>query len=252
MPLSIFRSYADRKPASTIATLLREHHSTESFVEESADRELYPSQTWATFATGVEFEKHGVYWYLHRYWPASFPDHWEVPPFDDAWVARYQGEIPAALGALDRFLGDQLEYCLATGRRLLVVTSMGQQGGLEVDPIDRQVLVVDDPLRFAAALGVDAGFETLNAMVPHLSMRFDSIEVAKRGQHPSDGAVGRGGARVQTSRGQRRPSRPTHAERHGAAGQLTRRRPGGPTGRPGRTRTGHSRVDRGAAGSPPS
>ncbi len=336
IPLSIFRWYSRLRPRSTVAEILRRHHATESFVEESPDRELYPSQTWATFATGIGYEKHGIYWYgdpkpaefplywqlaaqhvsvgiagtlhssplsaqggqpglrfalpdafatdadtlptslsglqqfnldmtrgnsravgstfpvgayaagvsavarvarlrtmaelgqmatlvaagkinrerlrtgqfllmgdafarqlrkhqptlaifftnhvaaaMHRYWPASFPNEWVDHPYDDDWIGRFRDEIPAAMDAFDRFLGEQLAFCQATNRRLLVVTSMGQRGGEALDSIEDQVLVVDDAGRFASALGVVAPFELLHAMVPHLSLRFADTDTAR-------------------------------------------------------------------------
>ncbi len=76
IPLTLYRWYAELKPESTIATLLDAGVVGESQVFEEADRELYPSQTWATLATGMPYEKHGVYWYGDPK-PAEFPLYWQ-------------------------------------------------------------------------------------------------------------------------------------------------------------------------------
>ncbi|NNF54363.1 MAG: hypothetical protein HKN03_07965 [Acidimicrobiales bacterium] len=78
IPLRIFRWYAANHPESAIAELLSSGAVTESIIhDEVGEKELYPSQTWATLATGVPLEKHKVYWYADPK-PDEFPLYWEL------------------------------------------------------------------------------------------------------------------------------------------------------------------------------
>ena len=76
IPLSLMRWYAATRPTSSIARLLADGSVGQTQVFEEGGRELYPSQTWATLATGVGYEKHGVYWYGDPK-PAEFPLYWQ-------------------------------------------------------------------------------------------------------------------------------------------------------------------------------
>lgn len=115
---------------------------------------------------------------MHRYWYANFPDDWEDELYDDRWVARYRGEIPAALDALDRLVGRLGPWCRRTGRTLVLTSSMGQTGGAPlVDRSDHQ-LVVRDPEAFARAVGVDQRFEVRRCMVPSVTVAFDDERAA--------------------------------------------------------------------------
>ncbi len=115
---------------------------------------------------------------MHRYWFANFPDDWSVALFDQAWIDRFAGELPAALTALDAFLGRILSFCEATDRTLLLLSSMGQTGGQPLVHDGDLAVLVDRVPTFAAWLGIDAPFEVRNSMVPHLSLDFGSPEIA--------------------------------------------------------------------------
>ncbi len=115
---------------------------------------------------------------MHRYWPANFPDDWAERPYDEAWIERFQAEIPFALQVLDRFLARILAFCRRTDRTLVLISSMGQVGGQEIDAGGDRVLVAAEPERLARALGVTASFEVRNAMAPHVSMQFVDVETA--------------------------------------------------------------------------
>ncbi len=341
IPLSLLKWHGERHPSSFIAELLTTGAAvTETQVYPEADRELYPSQTWATLATGVPYEKHQVYWYgdpkppefplywqhaarhrsvgivgslhssplrtqgdqpglrfalpdpfasdadarprslsslqrfnlamtqansravanrfpaadylrglrvlprvgvrastaarlarlaasvatgrvprerlrtgqfllladvfarlldehdpdlavfftnhlaaaMHRYWPASFPRDWDNHPYGPDWIERFSDEIPVALHALDRFLAETWNRCLSTDRILVVVSSMGQEGGGEVDEGGPVALVVDDGEQLARRLGVDGRFRIRQAMAPHLTMQFDTEEGAVKAE----------------------------------------------------------------------
>lgn len=115
---------------------------------------------------------------MHRYWPANFPEDWDEQPYDQAWVERFRHEIPFALNLLDRFIGRVLTFCRRTDRTLVLLSSMGQVGGEEIDAGGDHVLVASEPELFARSLGVSASFEVRSAMAPHVSMRFVDSETA--------------------------------------------------------------------------
>jgi hypothetical protein len=80
VPPHIFRWYAEQFPASAIARLVWEGALRTTVNRDLPDlggRELYPSQTWATLATGVPFADHGVYWYGDPK-PRRFPLYWQL------------------------------------------------------------------------------------------------------------------------------------------------------------------------------
>jgi hypothetical protein len=114
---------------------------------------------------------------MHRYWFASFPEDWDEPLYDDSWVARFAGELPAALDALDRYLGRMARYCRSTDRTLVLISSMGQCGGAPLEFRHDHQLVVEEPERFLATLGVDGPFELRKCMVPHVTV--DLLEPAR-------------------------------------------------------------------------
>lgn len=115
---------------------------------------------------------------MHRYWYAAYPDDWSRTHYSDEWVARYRGEIPAAMDALDRFLGEMWTWCQRTNRTLVVLTSMGQSASASLDTSSRGVAVVRDPLAFASALGIVDRVEVGSAMVPHVHYSFGDEEAA--------------------------------------------------------------------------
>ncbi len=126
---------------------------------------------------GILFTNH-VAAAMHRYWPASFPDDWEQPTRSDDWVARYRDEIPAAVAEMDRMLARLLGWCRDTDATLLLISSMGQVGGGQQDEETDRTLVVREPESFARTLGIDPTAELRSAMVPHLTYRFGSDDVA--------------------------------------------------------------------------
>lgn len=219
VPLRLLRWYAASRPASALAELLANSSVGESEVREPLPKDLYPSQTWASLNSGMPFERHGVYWYgdpkpveLPLHWQeaarhrrvgvvgtlhssplarqchqprmvfaASFPDDWEEPLYDDAWVNRFAGEIPAALDALDRYLGRLRRWCRATDRTLILLSSMGQVGGAPLEHVADLQLVVDDAGRFLARLGVNGGScEVRKCMDPHVTVAFADECAAER------------------------------------------------------------------------
>ncbi len=116
---------------------------------------------------------------MHRSWPASFPEDWEQPIRGPEWIAAYRDEIPFALSELDRVLARILRRCRAEGSTLVLISSMGQVGGGNVDQARDRTLVVSDPHAFAAALGMPDGLTLRAAMVPHLTYHFTDETAAR-------------------------------------------------------------------------
>ena len=63
VPLKIFRKYADENPESAIADLLGGAKCLTTVADDVEADMLYPSQTWASFNTGVEYKRHNIHWY---------------------------------------------------------------------------------------------------------------------------------------------------------------------------------------------
>ena len=116
---------------------------------------------------------------MHRYWPASFPDDWDDEIYDARWRDTYRHEIPFALNALDQWLERWMTWCEATDRTMIVLSSMGQRGGAEVDTSKRHAVVVDNAARFAETLGLDPDAQVGRAMVPQISYRFQTASAAE-------------------------------------------------------------------------
>lgn len=117
---------------------------------------------------------------MHRYWYASFPGDWSDKLYGDDWVHRFRGEIPAAMDALDRFLGRMVRWCRASDRTLVLISSMGQTGGSPLESTDDHQLVIDEPLRFLDAVGIRGAVDVRHCMVPHVTASFADVEAAVR------------------------------------------------------------------------
>lgn len=121
---------------------------------------------------GVFFTNH-VASAMHRFWFASFPQDWNEELYDAAWVERNAGELPAALDELDRHLQWLMDFCDRNGRKLIMVSSMGQHGGEPLRDKSPEVFVVRNPAMFLDAIGLGAARERA-AMVPQVSAEFPS------------------------------------------------------------------------------
>lgn len=115
---------------------------------------------------------------LHRYWAAAFPADYASSEYDDAWVARYGGEIAFALGLADRILSRLVRFADANPEyQIWIVSSMGQAATV-AKPIHTQLLV-HDLTRFMARLGVPAGQWTSRpSMVPDWSVTVSTAYAA--------------------------------------------------------------------------
>jgi hypothetical protein len=127
---------------------------------------------------------------MHRYWYASFPDDFEERHYDDEWVARHRDEIPAAMAMLDRFLGRMYRWCVATGRTLVVASSMGQGPSAALRSDVRREAVISDPALFLNATGVvgagvdlaagtGSGIAVKGSMAPQLTLDCGSVDQAE-------------------------------------------------------------------------
>lgn len=124
---------------------------------------------------GIVFTNH-IAAAQHRYWYALFPDDYAERLYDDAWIARYRGEILNAVGLMDRYLARVSAYCAQTGRILLLVSSMGQCANrqLKQQEVRRETCFyrIEDPMRFLAAVAGTASAECKTAMVPQYTYAF--------------------------------------------------------------------------------
>jgi hypothetical protein len=116
----------------------------------------------------------------HRYWYALFPDDYAKTLYEKSWVDRYRNDILDAVGLLDRYLKKLTAYCSATGRILIIVSSMGQHANHKLTPeyirATSEGYRLDDPAKFlAAVLGENSAiFE--RAMVPQYTYSFPDVE----------------------------------------------------------------------------
>ena len=63
VPPRVFEEYAKRFPQSAIAHLLREAVFGATVADDVEEDFLYPSQSWASFNTGLPYSSHKVHWY---------------------------------------------------------------------------------------------------------------------------------------------------------------------------------------------
>ena len=77
VPLKVFREFADRNPSSNIAKLLADSSVITTEADDVPIEFLYPSQTWASFNTGVSYSKHRVKWYNDPK-PAEYPLYYKI------------------------------------------------------------------------------------------------------------------------------------------------------------------------------
>lgn len=123
--------------------------------------------------------------FMHRYWAATFPRDWpDGPGYSEEWIERHAGELPFAMHALDRIVGQLTDLAAETKRTLLVVSSMGQKADTTVDPASGFQAVIRHPDQFLAAAGLASGHEVRSAMVPQLTVvaenRDDAAHVEAR------------------------------------------------------------------------
>ncbi|BAZ43189.1 hypothetical protein NIES4102_01880 [Chondrocystis sp. NIES-4102] len=77
VPLKVLNHYRQIKPNSTIAKILNESLTLQTEAKDVEESFLYPSQTWASLNTGVEYQKHKIHWYNDPK-PQSYPLYWKI------------------------------------------------------------------------------------------------------------------------------------------------------------------------------
>jgi hypothetical protein len=75
VPFRVYERYAREEPSSAIAYLLASGQAVRTFASDVSEDFLYPSQTWASFNTGVPYEKHRIHWYQDPK-PTEYPFYW--------------------------------------------------------------------------------------------------------------------------------------------------------------------------------
>jgi hypothetical protein len=109
---------------------------------------------------------------MHRYWAATFPDDYENLAFDKEWQDTYSNEIlytmdhaDAMLRKVGAFVDSNPDY------KLLIASSMGQEP-IESEPLECQLLVVDNG-KFMKKMGVNdqADYYILPAMIPQYNYK---------------------------------------------------------------------------------
>ncbi len=77
VPLRVIELAASQGRAPALAQLMASGSVVETVVDETLPREMYPSQTWASFGTGRPWSEHGIWWY-HDPKPADMPFYWQT------------------------------------------------------------------------------------------------------------------------------------------------------------------------------
>lgn len=117
---------------------------------------------------------------MHRYWYALFPEEYSEAICDEDRVQCHADEILFACRQLDAFIGEMMNHCRATGRVLLVVSSMGQCARRSVDTRRDTVHQIGDVDRFLSVLGAPSyPYRSLGAMFPQYSLAFDGEPQAR-------------------------------------------------------------------------
>lgn len=77
VPLRVFRYFASLYPSSHIARLLQESCVMDTHAGDVPEGFLYPSQTWASFNSGVPYDRHRIHWYNDPK-PKEYPFYWKI------------------------------------------------------------------------------------------------------------------------------------------------------------------------------
>ena len=116
---------------------------------------------------------------MHRYWPATFIDDYQITKWDDSWVQRFSGEVHYAMSEANEMLGHLMAFADAhPDYMILVAGSMGQAA---VDDPNRKIkteILVRDMDRLLAQLGVTGDWERRRTMEPTYTLAFHDEESA--------------------------------------------------------------------------
>ncbi|MFX0556528.1 hypothetical protein ACOCEA_07000 [Maribacter sp. CXY002] len=107
---------------------------------------------------------------MHRYWAALFPNEYEKLDYDDEWINTYSDEILFTMNHTDRMLKRLSDFIDKNQDYKLIITSSMGQDAIECEPIETQIVIVDNP-KFMAILGLKKSdqYKVMPAMVPQFN-----------------------------------------------------------------------------------
>jgi hypothetical protein len=76
VPLRLFERFATMQPESAVASILSRGQAFRTHVNDVPEEFLYPAQTWASFNTGIAYERHRIHWYNDPK-PPEYPFYWQ-------------------------------------------------------------------------------------------------------------------------------------------------------------------------------
>jgi len=108
---------------------------------------------------------------MHRYWAATFPDHYKEYKLDDAWKNTYSGEIDFVMHKADDFLSALVAFVNENPDYLLVMSSsMGQKATVAEEV--RSESLCKDLAKWVAFLGLEPSeWEMRAAMHPQYNFQ---------------------------------------------------------------------------------
>jgi hypothetical protein len=117
---------------------------------------------------------------MHRFWAATFRDHYSQFNLPDDWVQAYAHEIEWAMCVADEFLGRLVSFCRKNIEyRLLVASSMGQAATKA--EIREGYYTIKDFDRFFKCLNIEFNeIKLATAMAPDVSIHFLTERAANR------------------------------------------------------------------------
>lgn len=107
---------------------------------------------------------------MHRYWAALFPNEYEKLDYDDEWINTYSNEILFTMNHTDRMLRRLSDFIDKNQDYKLIITSSMGQDAIECEPIETQIVIVDNS-KFMAMLGLNKSdqYRVMPAMVPQFN-----------------------------------------------------------------------------------
>lgn len=108
---------------------------------------------------------------MHRYWAASYPQHYQKVDFTGAWIKDYKHEIDFSMQKADGFLKQLLTFVNKhTDYSLWICSSMGQAATEAI--VVETMLYLTKPAKFMQALQMpDNAWEFKPAMVPQCNFK---------------------------------------------------------------------------------
>lgn len=106
---------------------------------------------------------------MHRYWPALFPNDYELFGYDKQWISKYKNEILYSMDKFNFFFEKLVKFVVKNPEyEVWIASSMGQSA-TKAEPVTSQLYLVDIH-RFMEVVGIPPGAWTKRqAMVPDYS-----------------------------------------------------------------------------------